>query len=57
VLGRKIQVEVQAVEATAKPEAKPKTSKKTKPDEHDALAQDVAKLFDGEVIDSDGPEA
>jgi DNA polymerase-3 subunit gamma/tau len=57
VLGRKIQVEVRAVEAAAKPEAKSKVPKKAKPDEHDALAQDVAKLFDGEVIDSDGPEA
>ena len=57
ILQRKVRVRIQAVETPAKPEAKPKSPKKTKPDEHDALAQDVAKLFNGEVIDAEGPEA
>ncbi len=56
VLGKKVSVQVQAIEASTKPVSKPKSPRKTKPDEHDALAQDVAKLFDGEVIEADNPE-
>ena len=53
VLGKKVSVLVRSVEASVKPAAKPKDPKKAKPDEHDALAQDVANLFGGEVIESD----
>src|SRR5512134_3636718 len=54
VLGRKVSVQVRTVEAaSAKTASKPQDPKRAKPDEHDALAQDVAKLFGGEVIESD----
>ena len=56
ILNKKVRVKVQAVEVSAKPETKSKSTKKTQPDEHDALAQDVAKLFGGEVIESDNSE-
>lgn len=57
VLNRKVRVKVQAIAASPKPEAKTKNPKKAKPDEDDALAHDVAKLFNGEVIESDSSEA
>jgi DNA polymerase-3 subunit gamma/tau len=53
VLGKTVRVRVQAVEAAAKPDTSAKSMKKAHPDAHDALAQDVAKLFGGEVIESD----
>ena len=56
ILNKKVRVKVQAVEASTKLETKSKSTKKTQPDEHDAMAQDVAKLFGGEVIESDNSE-
>jgi DNA polymerase-3 subunit gamma/tau len=53
ILSKKVRVKIQAVEAPSKPEAKTKGLKKATPDEHDALARDVAKLFGGEVIEQD----
>lgn len=53
VLGRRVRVKIQPVEAPAKPASAAKDPKKAIPDEHDALAQDVAKLFGGEVIERD----
>jgi DNA polymerase-3 subunit gamma/tau len=57
ILNKKVRVKVQAVEGSAKPETKSKSTKKPQSDEHDAMAQDVAKLFGGEVIESDNSEA
>jgi hypothetical protein len=57
ILNKKVRVKVQAVEAPSKPNAKTKDPQKAKHTEHDALAQDVAKLFGGEVVETDDPEA
>jgi DNA polymerase III gamma/tau subunit len=56
ILDKKVRVKVLAIEASAKPETKTKSAKPSPPGEHDALAQDVAKLFGGEVIESDNSD-
>ncbi len=53
ILNTKVRVKVQGIEGSGKSEAKAKTAKKSNPDEHDVLAQDVAKLFGGEVIEQE----
>jgi len=53
VLGKKIQVMIQPLIETSKPEIKSKVQKKTKDQEHDPLVQDVLKIFNGEHIETD----
>ena len=61
VLHRKVRLKVQPLAAAAMgtptgAESKAKNVKKTRPDEQDPVALDIAKLFDGEVIEQTPPE-
>jgi len=57
VLNKPVQVKIHPLAEKAKAEAKPKVMKKQKSDEQDPLVQDALKIFGGQVVEQDHPEA
>jgi len=61
ILNKKIQIKIQPLavqaEAPGKHDIRTTTSKKTKPVEQDPIAQNIAKLFDGAVIEQNPHDA
>jgi DNA polymerase-3 subunit gamma/tau len=56
VLGRKVQIKIQALAEAPKPEGKQKSPKTNKPNDQDPAVQDVLKVFpQGEIIERDNP--